>query len=150
VLLEDHGERVGAELAYRRAAAARRRRCVQSGVLLEEQGKPTDAKLAYQRADLRGHAAACNLGVLLEDHGERVGAELAYRGADARGQPTGAFNLGALLAIRVRGGSQGERTVAAGLERRVAEGSVRLLHERRMPVGRGISTTSRWRRMACT
>jgi hypothetical protein len=34
-------------------------------------------------------------------------------------------------------GAQGERTVAAGLERRVAEGSVRLLHDRRMPRARG-------------
>jgi hypothetical protein len=34
-------------------------------------------------------------------------------------------------------GAQGERTVAAGLERRVAQGSVRLLHDRRMPRGRG-------------
>jgi hypothetical protein len=34
-------------------------------------------------------------------------------------------------------GARGERTVGAGLERRVAEGSVTLLHDRRMPSGRG-------------
>jgi hypothetical protein len=34
-------------------------------------------------------------------------------------------------------GAEGERTVAAGLGWRVAEGSVRLLHDRRMPRGRG-------------
>jgi len=34
-------------------------------------------------------------------------------------------------------GARGERTVAAGLQRRVAGGSVRLLHDRRMPRGRG-------------
>jgi hypothetical protein len=34
-------------------------------------------------------------------------------------------------------GAQGERTVAAGLERRVVEGSVSLLHDRRMARGRG-------------
>jgi hypothetical protein len=34
-------------------------------------------------------------------------------------------------------GADGERTVAAGLERRLSDGSVILLHDRRMPAGRG-------------
>ena len=102
MLLEEQGDRIGAEAAYRRAdQRGDANGAFNLGVLLEARENLAAAEDAYKRADERGHAAAAaNLGVLLEEKGDRIGAEAAYRRADQRGEANGAFNLGVLLEER--------------------------------------------------
>ena len=99
LLLEEHGDQIGAMAAYQRAdqlghgAAA-----CNLGVLLEGHGDLAAAEAAYRRADQRGDAnAAFNLAVLLEERDELAEAIEAYRRADQLGHGAAASNLGVLL-----------------------------------------------------
>jgi TPR repeat protein len=87
VLLEERGDAVAAEDAYRRADA--RGHAVGAcnlGALLEQEGDLEGAREAYRRADQRGDARGTYcLGVALEGDGDRAGAEGAYRRAQQRG-----------------------------------------------------------------
>ena len=99
LLLEEHGDEMGAVAAYRRAdrlghdAAA-----VHLGVLLEQHGDTAAAEAAYRRAAQRGDAdGAFNLAILLEEQGNPTEAVGAYRRADGLGHGAAAANLGVLL-----------------------------------------------------
>jgi Flp pilus assembly protein TadD len=119
-LLQERGDREGAEAAYRRADAhGHAEAAVSLGLLLQERGDLEGAKAAYRRADQRGHAgAANNLGVLLFERGhpnEIEEAEAAFRRAEERGDPGASFNLGLLL------GRRGDREGAEAAYRRADE-----------------------------
>ena len=114
LLLEDHGDEMGAMAAYRRAdglghgAAA-----TNLGVLLEQHGDRAAAEAAYRRADQRGDAdGAFNLAILLEEQGNPTGAVVAYRRADWLGHGAAATNLGVLLE------QHGDRAAAEAAYRR--------------------------------
>jgi peptidoglycan hydrolase-like protein with peptidoglycan-binding domain len=114
LLLEEHGDEMGAMAAYQRAdglghgAAA-----ANLGVLLERHGDRTAAEASYRRADQRGDAnGAFNLAILLEEQDDRMGAMAAYQRADGLGHGAAAANLGVLLE------RHGDRTAAEASYRR--------------------------------
>ena len=114
LLLEEHGDEMGAMAAYQRAdelghgAAA-----VNLGVLLEQQGDLAAAEAFYRRADQRGDTnGAFNLAVLLEERDELAEAIEAYQRADQLGHAAAAANLGVLLE------HHGDRTGAEASYRR--------------------------------
>ena len=89
LLLEEHGDEMGAMAAYQRAdglghgAAA-----ANLGVLLEQHGDLAAAEASYRRADQRGDAnGAFNLAILLEEQGDQIGALRAYQRAEQLGHP---------------------------------------------------------------
>ncbi len=99
VLLQEQGDREGAEDAYRRAIRqGNSTGATNLGVLLNEQGDLAGAESAYrQGVELGGGMAASNLGVLLQEQGDREGAESAFRQAAELGDEYGALCLGLLL-----------------------------------------------------
>ena len=114
LLLEEHGDEMGAMAAYQRAdglghgAAA-----ANLGVLLEQHGDLAAAEASYRRADQRGDAnGAFNLAVLLEEQGDQMRAMAVYQRADRLGHAAAAANLGVLLE------QHGDRTAAEASYRR--------------------------------
>jgi hypothetical protein len=99
VLLENHGDREGAEAAFRRAdQRGDAKGAFNLGVLLSRRGDFVGAIAAFVRADQRGDAkGAFNLGVLLDSRGDLAGAKAAYARADQRGDLKGALSLAVLL-----------------------------------------------------
>jgi peptidoglycan hydrolase-like protein with peptidoglycan-binding domain/TPR repeat protein len=97
--LADHGDLVGAEAAYRRAAEGGHGDAASNlGVLLEERGDAEGAEAAYRRADALGSAGgALNLGGFLAQREDVAGAVAAYRRAVERGDAGSVSRLGELL-----------------------------------------------------
>jgi peptidoglycan hydrolase-like protein with peptidoglycan-binding domain len=113
LLLEKHGDEMGAMAAYQRAdglghgAAA-----VNLGVLLEQHGDRTAAEASYRRADQRGDASgAYNLAILLEEQGDHIGALRAYQRAEQLGHPEIA-DMARAAALDLR--RQSESPIAVG------------------------------------
>ena len=113
LLLEKHGDEMGAMAAYQRAdglghgAAA-----VNLGVLLEQHGDRTAAEASYRRADQRGDASgAFNLAILLEEQGDHIGALRAYQRAEQLGHPEIA-DMARAAALDLR--RQSESPIAVG------------------------------------
>lgn len=99
LLLEEEGDLIGAEKAYRDAAKRGHLGAESNlGVLLHQRGEFESAKQHYRRALEGGEpAGAFNLGVLLEEQRDLAAARSAYRRADQRGHAAAASNLGVLL-----------------------------------------------------
>jgi peptidoglycan hydrolase-like protein with peptidoglycan-binding domain len=113
LLLEEHGDEMGAMAAYQRAdglghgAAA-----TNLGVLLEQHGDRTAAEASYRRADQRGDAnGAFNLAILLEEQGNHIGALRAYQRVEQLGHPEIA-DMARAAALDLR--RQSESPIAVG------------------------------------
>ena len=110
VLLEEKGDLVGAEQAYRAAVAADEKLApawYNLGELLKDKGDLMGAEQAFHAAvaaDEKYAPAWSNLGLLLDDRGDLMGAEMAYRAAvaaDVKYAPAW-NNLGLLLRMTKR------------------------------------------------
>ena len=99
LVLQEHGDRLGAEEAFARAdGLGHAEAAVHVGLLAENRRQHSAAEAAFRRADRRGSSSGSyRLGLLLRRQGRSEQAAVAFRRAAARGHGHGAFYVALLL-----------------------------------------------------